>query len=146
MSNQMIADRDVVIRPTKMYTARLTKSDIRILRFYRSIGKVDRSLGTGLRFCRSLKTIAAEIGVNEKTVRRSNDHFRALGILSWVSGNSASWRKDSPEDRGQPNGYRLELRGITGYEILGVTPAILARVRRQIRKTTSLMPNEPNKT
>jgi hypothetical protein len=125
---------------------KLTPAEIRILRYYKSIGKVDRERGGGLRFCRSLKTIAAETGCTgqfaDKTVRRANEHFRSLGILTWISGNSASWRPDS---RGQANQYRLVLSGINGCEVLGVTPAMLRSVRSQVREGKSAnQPNSPN--
>jgi hypothetical protein len=114
---------------------KLTPAEIRILRYYKSIGKVDRSIGSGLRFCRSLKTIAAATGCvgkfADKTVRRANEHFAALGILMWIKGNSQSWRAGS---RGQANKYCLMLNGINGYHLLGVTPAILRSVRSQIRE------------
>jgi hypothetical protein len=138
MSNTMIADRDVVIRPAKEYTTQLTKSEIRILQFYRSIGKVDSSLGTGLRFRRSLKTIAAEIAVNEKTIRRANDHFAALGILSWISGNSASWRGDKG---GQASKYRLVLSGLEGFAVARTT---LQSIRKQLRVSIVPALNSPN--
>lgn len=128
MGNKMVADRNVVIRPLKPLTDKLTTTEVRVLKFYKSIGRTDRSMSAGLRFCRSLETVAGELGVNEKTIRRANDHFRALGVLSWKSGNSG--RRGSEE--GLANQYWLVLDGIPNFEILGVTPAMLARVRRQI--------------
>jgi len=107
----------------------LTNAEVRILCFYKVIGKVDRALGTGLRFCRSLKTIADAAGCTERTVRRANEHFKSLGILTWISGNS----------RPQANKYRLMLQGTEGYEFLEVTPAMLASVRRQVSFGTDRM-------
>ena len=104
---------------------KLTKSERIILRYYRSLGR-----GLQLDFVRSLKTIAAECGTSTKTVQRANDHFAALGILIWLSGNSASWKTGM---QGQPTRYRLNLKGFSGFDkVLGCTPAMLREVRRQL--------------
>jgi hypothetical protein len=93
----------------------LTPSEIRILRFYRNFHSE--------RFCCSIKTIARVCGVGTRTVQRANSTFQGLGILSWVSGNSASWR---PNSRGQANKYRFVLAGIEGST---VTPSITRCLR-----------------
>jgi len=85
---------------------RLTKAETRILRFYRSLREE--------RFCRSIASIARECSVGTRTVQRANARFQRLGILAWVSGNSASWRKNS---RGQANKYRLVLTGLEGFDV-----------------------------
>ena len=121
--------RDIVPRPPKLLTAELTPAEVRILRYYQSVGETDKPL-PGMRFCRSLRTIAHETRCSTKSVQRANDHFFALGILSWVSGNSASWRGAS--SRGQASSYILTLTGIKGCEGLGVTPEMLRKVRRQL--------------
>jgi len=106
----------------------LTKSELRILQFYRAYRSE--------RFCCSIKSIADACDVGTKTVQRANELFREMGILSWVSGNSASWRPDS---RGQANKYRLKLSGIEGS---AVTPAV---TRRLYRLTQGNAPSQPNK-
>jgi hypothetical protein len=94
----------------------LTPSEIRILRFYRNFREE--------RFRRSIASIARECSVGTRTVQRANARFQRLGILAWVSGNSASWRKNS---RGQANQYRLVLSGIEGFD---VPPATVRALRR----------------
>jgi hypothetical protein len=94
----------------------LTSSEVRILRFYREFHTE--------RFCCSIKTVARRCQVGTKTVQRANARFRDLGIISWVSGNSASWRANS---RGQANRYRIKLTGIEGA---GVTQKMTRRLRR----------------
>lgn len=108
----------------------LTPSEIRILRFYRDFREE--------RFCCSLKTIAKACGVGTRTVQRTNNRLQELGILAWVPGNSASWRKDS---RGQANKYRLKLDGIEGSDL---TPAMTRAIRRLIRGRSPNQPNQPN--
>jgi DNA-binding transcriptional regulator YhcF (GntR family) len=58
---------------------KLTKSERTILEYYRSLKEE--------KFCCSLLTIARATGMNEKTIRRANDHCRQLGLLSWIRGN-----------------------------------------------------------
>ena len=58
---------------------KLTKSETAILDYYQSLKEE--------KFCQSLKTIARATGINEKTVRRANEKFMTLGILSWVRGH-----------------------------------------------------------
>lgn len=94
----------------------LTPSEVTVLRYYRSLKKKQ--------FCRSLKTIAKACHMSTKTVARANRRFLYLGILLWVSGNSASWRPDS---RGQANRYHLNLTGFYGFD---VPQAQAARLRR----------------
>jgi hypothetical protein len=106
---------------------KLTPSEVRVLRFYRDFRKE--------RFCCSIKTIAKACSVGTRTVQRANAQFQGFGILSWVSGNSASWRKNS---RGQANKYRLRLTGIEGSAI---TPSMVRGLRRLIRGKS---PNQPN--
>lgn len=111
----------------------LTKSERRILRSYKSLGQ-----GPRVNFVRSLKTIAAECGISTKTVQRANEHFRSLGILIWLSGNSASWKTGR---QGQPTRYRLNLCGFVGFDkTLGITPAMLREVRRQIQSEVLVAP------
>jgi hypothetical protein len=104
---------------------KLTKSQVEILRYYKSIGVADKDAG-GVRFCRSIKTIAYDTDTGTKTVQRANDRFQSLGILIWRSGYKTSWGD------GQPNQYLLALNGIRGYEILGVTSTMLRAVGRQV--------------
>jgi hypothetical protein len=110
---------------------KLTRAETRILRFYRSLREE--------RFCRSIASIARECSVGTRTVQRANTKFQGLGILSWVSGNSASWRPDS---RGQANKYRFVLSGVEGS---GVTPAMVRAFRRLTRGRHPNQPNQPNK-
>lgn len=110
---------------------RVTKSELRILRFYRAFRSE--------RFCCSIKTIADACDVGTKTVQRANERFREMGILAWVSGNSASWRPDS---RGQANKYRLKLSGIEGS---AVTPAMTRRLYRLTHGKTPSQPKRPSK-
>jgi hypothetical protein len=112
-------------------TIKLTKAETRILRFYRDFREE--------RFCCSIRTIAQACSVGTRTVQRANARFQELGILSWVSGNSASWRPDS---RGQANKYRLVLTGIDGFN---VPPATIRTVRRLTRGRHPSQPNQPNK-
>src|SRR4029077_3434078 len=100
-----------------MMGIQLTRSEVRILRFYRDFRNE--------RFCCSIKTIAARCGIESRTVQRAKAQFQDIGILSWVSGNSASWR--GPNSRGQANKYRFLLKGIEGS---AVTPSITRRLRR----------------
>ena len=105
---------------------RLTKSQVTILRYYKSLGVVDRTDGTS-RFCRSIKTIADDTDTGTKTVQRANDRFQSLGILIWESGHKTSWGD------GQPNKYLLALTGIAGCgEVLGTTPTMLKGIRKQV--------------
>lgn len=97
-------------------TINVTQSEARILRFYRDF--------CSEHFCCSIKTIARSCEVGTRTVQRANEKFQQLGILSWISGNSASWR---PNSRGQANRYRLLLKGIEGS---AVTPSLTRRLRR----------------
>src|SRR5712691_3757472 len=90
---------------------KLTQSETTILRFYRDFREE--------RFCCSIKTIAQATGLGTRTVQRANARLQSLGILAWISGNSASWRKGS---RGQANKYRFVLTGIEGS---AVTPAMV---------------------
>ena len=120
---------------TTKVTAKLTNAEIKVLRFYKSIGKADKALGTGLRFCRSLTTIARETGLSEKTIQRANTRFLYLGILTWVRGNSASWRAGS---KGQASKYRLMLAGTEGF-------AVPRQTVRELRRLLSATPNEPNR-
>jgi hypothetical protein len=113
-----------------MNQPRLTKAEATILRFYRSI--VERE-----HFCRSIKTIAEETKLGTRTVQRANTKFLSLGILSWVSGNSASWR---PGGKGQANRYRFVLSGVEGS---GITPAMVSSFRCAIRKVSEGHPNDP---
>jgi hypothetical protein len=108
----------------------LTKSEVRILTFYRAFHSE--------RFCCSIKTTARACDVGTRTVQRANTHFQNLGILAWVSGNSASWRKNS---RGQANKYRLVMSGIEGS---GVTPAVTRRLYRLMHREAPSQPNKPN--
>ena len=103
-----------------MTPVKLTPSEVRVLRFYRSY-KAER-------FCCSLKTIAKACRIEPRTVRRANARFRELNILTWVSGNSASW---NPKSRGQANRYRLVLKGIEGSN---VTPSTTRRLRFLTRR------------
>ena len=116
-------------------TIKLTRAETRILQFYRSLKEE--------RFCRSIASIARECSVGTRTVQRANARFQGLGILAWVSGNSASWRKNS---RGQANKYRLVLTGLEGFN---VSPATLRAVRRAAhlfnREGNPNQPNQPNK-
>jgi hypothetical protein len=110
---------------------KLTKSELHILSFYRSLGA---------KFCRSIKTIARETGKGTKTVQRTNDRFKSLGILMWAPGNSANG--------GHANRYWLRMQGIPGHEVLGVTSAMLRNVQKQIRVFeervgTPIQPNHP---
>jgi hypothetical protein len=114
-----------------MMTNLLTKSDIRVLQFYRTFRRE--------RFCCSIKTIADACGIGTKTVQRANNNFREMGILAWVSGNSASWRPDS---RGQANKYRLVMSGIEGS---AVTPAMTRRLYRLTQRQAPSQPNKPNR-
>ena len=93
-TNTMIADRDVPLyRPSqKMFTPTLTRTEVRILRFYQSVPKKPNKVlgggfGGGHYFIRSLSSIAAATDCDEKTVRRANEHFAQLGILMWKSGH-----------------------------------------------------------
>lgn len=132
MSNKMIADRDVNLnsRPPKVYTSTLTPKEVRILRFYKSIAKPNKALGVGRYFVRSLPSIAAVADCSAKTVCRANTHFSMLGILMWASGNGGDWKSGL---KGQPNQYSLQMRGWRGYDtVLGVTPAMLRKVRQQV--------------
>lgn len=108
----------------------LTKSDIRILRFYRTFRRE--------RFCCSIRTIAQACELGTRTVQRANARFQELGILAWVPGNSASWRPDS---RGQANKYRLVMSGIEGST---VTPAMTRRLYRLVHGQAPNQPNRPN--
>jgi hypothetical protein len=110
---------------------KLTKSELHILSFYRSLGA---------KFCRSIKTIARETGTGTKTVQRANGRFKSLGTLTWAPGNSANG--------GQANRYWLRMQGIPGYEVLGVSTAMLRSVQKQIRvfeggRATANTPNHP---
>jgi hypothetical protein len=108
----------------------LTPAEVRILRFYKSIAKPDKARGVGRYFIRSLKTIAAATDCTPKTVTRANTHFGNLGILIWAPGNGGDWKTGL---KGQPNQYSLEMHGWRGYDtVLGVRPAMLASVRRQV--------------
>lgn len=133
--NVMIADHDVNLnpQPPKVYTSTLTPAEVRILRLYKSIAKPNKALGVGRYFIRSLPTIADAVGCAPTTVRRANDHFAALGILMWKSGNGGDWKSGL---KGQPNQYSLQMRGWGGYDnpVRGITPAMLACVRRQLRR------------
>jgi hypothetical protein len=133
--NIMIADRDVLIdrRPRKMCTPTLTTTEVRILRFYKSIAEPDKTLGVGKYFIRSLPSIAAVAGCSTKTVRRANEHFAQLGVLLWASGHG-----NGIVGKGQANQYGLEMRGWHGYDnpLRGITPAMLAAVRRQLRQVS----------
>jgi hypothetical protein len=98
MSHKMIADHDVLIdrimvtwtgpntrsKPKAIPVTTLTRSEDRILRYYKKIGT--RAKG-GLYFCRSLEQIARATDCTEKTVRRANEHFEALNILVWIRGH-----------------------------------------------------------
>jgi hypothetical protein len=108
----------------------LTKSDIRVLRFYRTFRRE--------RFCCSIKTIADACDVGTRTVQRANARLQEIGILAWVSGNSASWR---PNNRGQANKYRLVMSGIEGS---AVTPAVTRRLYRLMQREAPSQPNKPN--
>src|SRR3989442_1067488 len=68
-------ERPIMQRP-------LTKSDLAIWEYYQSLNKDE--------FYRSLKRIAEDTGVNEKTVRRANDQFKIRGWLDWFSGHGNS--------------------------------------------------------
>jgi len=110
---------------------KLTRAETRILRFYRSLKEE--------RFCRSIASIARDCSVGTRTVQRANARFQGLGILAWVPGNSASWRKDS---RGQANKYRFVLTGLEGFD---VPPTMVRRLRRLIRLNREGCPNQPNR-
>jgi hypothetical protein len=109
----------------------LTKSEIHILTFYRAFRSE--------RFCCSIKTIAQACDVGTRTVQRANARFQAMGILAWVSGNSASWR---PNSRGQANKYRLVMSGIEGST---VTSTLTRSLYRQTQGKAPSQPNKPNR-
>lgn len=109
---------------------KLTRTETRILQFYRDFREE--------RFCCSIKTIAEACSVGTRTVQRANVRFQNLGILAWVSGNSASWKKNS---RGQANKYRLVLKGLEGSD---VTPAMTRALYRLTRGMNPNQPNQPN--
>lgn len=71
----------VVTRRPKAYTEQLTATETRVLKFYKSLKDRDGN------FCRSVKTLAAELGVSPKTIRRANAHLKEIGLLSWKSGH-----------------------------------------------------------
>jgi hypothetical protein len=111
----------------------LTNAEARILGFYKAFRTE--------RFCCSIKTIAKSCSVGTRTVQRANARFVGLGILTWVSGNSASWRKDS---RGQANRYRLLLTGIEGFEIPPATARALRRLTQGGHLSKPNLPKRPN--
>ena len=117
-----------------MTTKPLTNAEVRILRFYRAFREE--------RFCCSIKTIAQGCAVGTRTVQRANVRFQQLGILSWVSGNSASWRPDS---RGQANKYRLVLTGLEGCNVSPSTVRTLRRALRSEQKRPHSQPNQHTK-
>ena len=115
---------------------KLTKSERRILQFYKSLGK---------QFCRSLQQIAKACSISTKTVVRANRHFERLGILIWAPGHGIG-------GDGIANKYLCDLHGIHGYQILGVTPAMLRSIRGQVSgrgwglgRETANKPNQPNR-
>jgi hypothetical protein len=57
----------------------LTKSTKIVLKYYLGLGKE--------RFRLSLDTIATALDMSAKTVSRSNNRLRELGVLAWVSGH-----------------------------------------------------------
>ena len=65
-------------QPTRI---RLTKSEKTIWLYYTSLGE---------RFYRTVKKIATDIGIDEKTVRRANNKFKGMGVLSWIHGGGFS--------------------------------------------------------
>ena len=73
--------------------SKLTRAEVRILKFYKSIARPNAALGMGRHFVRSLKSIATATGCTRKTVTRANTHFRLLGILLWAQGNGGDWKK-----------------------------------------------------
>jgi len=77
----------------------LTKNETAILDYYRSLKEE--------KFSRSLKTIARAAGMNEKTVRRANNHFQQLGILSWIRGHGGQGNT-GPRTPCMPNQYWLK--------------------------------------
>ena len=116
----------------------LTPAEVRVLRFYVSIAKPDKARGVGRYFLRSLKSIAAAATCTPKTVTRANAHFGNLGILIWAPGNGGDWKTGL---KGQPNDYSLKMDGWRGYgTVLGVSPAVLRSVRKQVRLGLDLTP------
>jgi hypothetical protein len=85
----------------EMRYMKLTKSETAILDYYRSLNEE--------RFCRSLKTIAKATGVNERSVRRANERFAKMGILSWIRGHGGQGNI-GPETPCMPNQYRFDLQ------------------------------------
>jgi alpha-mannosidase len=71
-------------------TTKLTKSEQTILTYYKQLTKQSD------KFCLRLEKIARTLGIDEKTVRRANTHFRELGWLFWIAGS-----------KGQANQYWL---------------------------------------
>ena len=71
----------VTPRRPKAYTEKLSATETRVLKFYKSLKDGDS------KFCRSVNTIAIELGVSPKTIRRANEHLREIGLLSWKSGH-----------------------------------------------------------
>ena len=93
---QMEADS---LRKPKPASTTLTDSAENLLRYYRSLGQEQ--------FYRSLDRIAAESGLNKKTVQRANDCLRDLGLLSWLQG----FGNRSAGIRSLPNMYVLAPNG-----------------------------------
>ena len=81
----------------------LTKSERSILDYYESLNEE--------KFCQSLKTIARATGMNEKTIRRANEKFMTLGILSWIRGHGGQGNI-GPETPCMPNQYRVRSTGL----------------------------------
>jgi hypothetical protein len=83
----------VTPRRPKVYTEKLSATETRVLKFYKSLKDRDGN------FCRSVKTIAKELGVSPKTVRRANAHLKEIGLLSWKSGHGNGFGKPCQANR-----------------------------------------------
>lgn len=92
----------VVTRRPKAYTEKLTATETRVLKLYKSLKDRDGN------FCRSVATIAEELGVSPKTVRRANAHLKQIGVLSWKSGHGNGFGQPC-----QANRYWLIPRALT---------------------------------
>lgn len=92
----------VVTRRPKAYTEKLTATETRILDFYKSLKDREGN------FCRSVATIAEELGVSPKTIRRTNTHLKEIGRLSWQSGHG-----NGPGKPCQANRYKVIPRTLT---------------------------------
>jgi hypothetical protein len=76
----------------KTYTTKLSKTEIKILGHYQSLGK---------RFECSVEDTAAAVNCGVATVHRTNSHLAALGMLSWHKG---VWQSR----RSHTNRYQLD--------------------------------------